>query len=331
MLIPERNRRAELPADLPPTLLVVVDTEEEFDWSRPLSRDNRAVASIADQPAAHEIFERFSLVPTYVVDHPVASDPAAIAVLGRLHEAGACSIGAHLHPWVNPPFEEAVTARNSYPGNLPPELERAKLRVLTELIANSFGKRPTVYKAGRYGVGAQTARMLVELGYRIDASVVPFTSFQADGGPDFRAAHFHPYWCDDARALLEIPLSCGFCGRLRNLGPALYPRLSGPAGMATHLPGLFARSGLLERIRLSPEGNSFEDNRRLTRSLLDQGCRVFSYTYHSPSLKPGCTPYVRDGADLARFLRSMRDYFTFFFEEVGGAAATPEAVHRAAR
>src|SRR3546814_4149526 len=42
-------------------------------------------------------------------------------------------------------------------GNLPPELEHAKLAALTEAIAGAFGARPVVYKAGRYGVGPATA------------------------------------------------------------------------------------------------------------------------------------------------------------------------------
>src|SRR3546814_2922527 len=73
-----------------------------------------------------------------------------------------------------------VNATNSYPGNLPPELEHAKLAALTEAIAGAFGARPVVYKAGRYGVGPATAGILEALGYRIDVSVVPFTDFSED-------------------------------------------------------------------------------------------------------------------------------------------------------
>ena len=50
----------------------------------------------------------------------------------------AVKIGAHLHPWVNPPFVESVSNYNSYPGNLPGALERAKLHKLTSRIEQSF-------------------------------------------------------------------------------------------------------------------------------------------------------------------------------------------------
>jgi hypothetical protein len=58
---------------------------------------------------------------------------------------------------------------------------------------------------------------------------------------------------------------------------------------------------------------------------------VFSLTYHSPSLMPGCTPYVRDAADLRRFLDSIRGLLDFFFGELGGRPTTPYAVRDMAR
>jgi hypothetical protein len=320
-----------LPADHPPLLLVIIDTEEEFDWSRPHARANTSVTSIAAQDRTQEVFARHHIVPTYVIDYPVASEPAAVATLKSFADRGECRIGAHLHPWVNPPHRETVNARNSYPGNLPADLEREKLEVLTAAIAEGFGAAPVVYKAGRYGVGPATARTLEELGYLIDVSVVPFTSFAGDGGPDFSRAGFQPAWFGAAADRLEIPLSCGFHGLLRSLGPALYPHLSNAAGMRLHLPGLFARSGLLERIRLTPEGVDLAANKRLARSLYAQGCRIFSLTYHSPSLVPGMTPYVSSEAELGDFLETLDRFFGFFREELGGRPSDPLEVYRLLR
>jgi len=318
---------ARLPTEHPPLLLVVIDTEEEFDWSHPHARENTAVSSIAAQAQAQQIFDRYGIVPTYVIDYPVVSSAMAVDVLRRFADAGRCRIGTHLHPWVSPPFAEVVTTYNSYPGNLPAALEREKLEVLTTAIESAFGTRPSVYKAGRYGVGPSTARTLEELGYRIDVSVVPFTSFAGDGGPDFSAYGFHPTWFGSGGDLLEIPLSCGFCGLARALGPTVFPQVSGPVGMRIRLPGALARLGLLERIRLTPEGIDLAANIRLARSLYDQGCRVFSFTYHSPSLVPGMTPYVRSPQDLSEFLATMDRFFAFFARELGGCPSEPQEVY----
>ena len=79
-------------------------------------------------------------------------------------EAGECDVGTQLHPWVNPPFDEAVTPANSFTGNLPVPLQRAKLHALTDAIEAATGMRPTVYRAGRYGIGRHTARLLARGG-----------------------------------------------------------------------------------------------------------------------------------------------------------------------
>src|SRR3954447_8897346 len=177
-LIPVR-RLLPAPQDAQPTLVVVVDTEEEFDWNAPFDPASTSVENIAHQHLAQEAFDAHGVVPTYVMDYPVANTAASVAVLKPLLEAGRCEIGAHLHPWVNPPAEEEVSTFHSYGCNLPGDLMERKLRVLTDAIASSFGQRPIVYKAGRYGIGADTPAILRRLGYRADTSVVPHTDFAA--------------------------------------------------------------------------------------------------------------------------------------------------------
>src|ERR1700690_3342102 len=191
------RRHLTVPSSWPLTLLVVIDTEEEFDWHAPFDRASVGVRNIAEQPRAQAIFDAHGIVPTYVIDYPVAVSRAGREVLGGIAAAGRCSIGAHLHPWVTPPHEEPVDDRNSFPGNLPPALERAKLAALTGAIEQGFGLRPTIYKAGRYGVGPATAASLEALGYRIDCSVVPHTSFSAAAGPDFSALADRPFMVTD--------------------------------------------------------------------------------------------------------------------------------------
>jgi hypothetical protein len=265
------------------------------------------------------VFDRFGIIPTYMVDWPVATTAAAVATLRRLLDAGRCEIGAHLHPWVSPPYEEALSDFNSYGGNLPRQLEYDKLRLLTETIADAFGKQPLAFKAGRYGLGPHTAESIASLGYGVDASVVPYSAFTADGGPDFRAFDEHPYWFRaGTRELLELPVTTGYCGWLRRCGQRLYDAAQRPWPRRMRLGGVLARSRALERVRLSPEVASGAEMRRLTGALLAGGCQVFSLTYHSPSLMPGHTPYVRSEADLERLIATVHDYCAWFRDEVGG-------------
>ncbi len=312
--------------EAPPRLMVVVDTEEEFDWSAPFDRTRTGVGSIAAQGRGQEILVSYGLVPTYCITYPVAADPAAAAVLRGFRDAGACRIGAHLHPWVTPPYSETVSVFNSYAGNLPPALERAKLAALGEAIATAFGRAPTIYKAGRYGLGPASAATLAALGYTIDLSVMPHSDFRADGGPDFRATPEGPHWLDRPGGIFEMPATRGFCGHAAGQGRRLHALAASRAGQVLHAGGVLARLGVLERVTLSPEGADAAAMIRLLRARHAAGQRAFALTYHSPSLEPGHTPYVRTTADLARFCDTLHAVLDFFFGPFGGLPTDPEAL-----
>jgi hypothetical protein len=311
------------PAEERPMVVVVVDSEAEFDWTAGAPRRAMGVTSVKAQLKVQSIFERYEVRPTYVLDYPVSSTPEAYEIIRELHQSGTCEIGAHLQPWDNPPFFERKTDENSYPGNLPFELEREKLVRLTRIIEENVGVRPRIYKAGRYGVGRATAQILAELGYEIDLSVVPGTNLTRQFGPDFSHCGAHPYWFGKAPALLEIPLCVGYTGLLAHTGRLAYGLTTNERLKALHVPGILARLGLIERITLTPEGISFEELCRLTFALLREGHRIFNFTYHSPSLAPGNTPYVRNQKDLRAFSQRIDRYLHFFIKELGGLAATP--------
>jgi hypothetical protein len=330
LLDPQPSQLARFPQDMKPSLLVFIDTEEEFDWDRPLRSTPHTVGSAKAQIRAQAIFARFGLKPTYLVDYPIAASPQGYGPLPDWARDGSAQIGAHLHPWVTPPFEETDSRTFSYPGNLPEALEEAKLASLTEAIDDAFGLRPTIYKAGRYGVGAATPRVLERLGYRIDASVVPEKSFAADSGPDFTRCLGSPYWFGRNGSLLELPLTSGYFGALRGLARLVFPRLTSRLGLALKLPGIASRLGLLTRSVATPEGEPVAEAKALTRALHEAGQRIFCVTYHSPSLEPGHTPYVRSESDLARFLAWLEAYCAFFMGELGGVPATPYEIYEAA-
>lgn len=310
----------DLPADQPPLLLTMIDAEEAFDWSRPFDRTASDVSSMAAQQLAHRVFERHGVVPLYLVDYPVASQDSGRAPLRELLRGANCDIGAQMHPWVTPPFIEEINDRNSYAGNLALELELAKARRLTDTLARSFGEAPQIYRTGRFGAGARTADILKHLGYTADTSVTP--CWPAVGITKSWIHSAQPYWADRERTLLELPVSAALVGRLAEtrlarLAPAAFD------GWANRIrvPGALSHLGLLERIRLSPEGMTIEEAKRLVLHMLRHGHRIFVLTYHSPSLVPGNTPYVRDADQLARFLDWLDGFYAFFREEVGGRPA----------
>lgn len=323
MLHPSSSDYCHLPATEKPKFIVVIDTEEEFDWSAGFSPSNTSVQAMRSIHRVQEIFDAHHITPVYVIDYPVASQPAGYRPLQAIHAAGRCLIGAHLHPWVNPPHVERVNAYNSFVGNLPCALEAEKLRVLSDVIGERFGERPIIYKAGRYGVGPHTADILEEQGYEVDVSTCPYMDYSAEGGPDFTSYSVWPYWFGKGRLLLELPLTVGFTGLLRRWGNPLHRLASRPALARLHPVGILARLRCMNKVWLSPEGYALEENVALLRALYRDGLRVFSFAFHSPSVVPGHTPYVTSQRDLDRFLSHCRRFFDFFMDELGGCPTTP--------
>jgi hypothetical protein len=285
-----------MPEDFGRRFMVFVDTEEEFDWSKPHSREERSTTHVEALPVAQQRLASSGVKPIYLIDHPIASDPAAVDILRPLQAAGECGIGAHLHPWVNPPFIEEVSGPNSFSGNLPAAVEKAKLKCLTEAIAAAFGSRPLVYRAGRYGVGPNSAGILAELGYELDVSVRATFDYSSEKGPDFSGIKPLPYWIGDTD-LLEVPLSAAYLGVFRGIGPGLFHA----ASKVPLLNGALSRSGFLNRVPITPEGVPLGEAIEAVDRLLDDGAQIISMSFHSPSVVPGHTPFVRDEADLATF------------------------------
>ncbi|KQS05332.1 WalW protein [Sphingomonas sp. Leaf357] len=285
------------PADFGTRFTVMVDTEEEFDWRAPLDSANRSVRAIVALPDAHRRFGNDGVPLTYLIDHPVATDRAAMDILRRLIEDGRSAVGTQLHPWVNPPLDEVMVPANTFVGNLAESLEAAKLDVLTDAITQGIGAPPRIYRAGRYGIGPATLALLAARGYRIDSSMRSAYDYSAEAGPDFSSVPNHAFRCGPGKAIVELPLTTVFTGAARSGGVGLYRTL----GRIPKGRGVFARTHLLSRVALTPEDMPLADALRAIAVAVGEGVRVLNFAFHSPSLVPGHTPYVRDAADLAAF------------------------------
>ena len=301
---PTDAQRVVWPEKFGTRFTVFADVEEEFDWNAPLDRRNRSTTAMAAFPDAHRRFAERGVALACMVDYPVATDPAAVAILSRVVEDGRSEIGTQLHAWVNPPFPDSAPSGSSYAGNLPRASEAAKLETLTRAITTAFGRAPRAYRAGRYGIGPNSFALLARLGYRIDSSVRPGYDYSADGGPDFSMADAGAY---RAEGIVELPLTTVFTGGVRWGGAHLFRAL----GRVPKGRGLFARAHLLSRIALTPEDMPIADALEAVAVATGEGLRLLNLSFHSPSLVPGHTPYVRDAADLKRF----HDWWTAMLDE----------------
>lgn len=288
-------------------VLLTVDTEEEFDWDGPFTRDKHGLKHVEAIPRFQHFCEGIGAHPVYLVDWPIAKDARAVEIIGDAVKRGTADIGVQLHPWVNPPFEEEVNARNSYAGSLPPELEAAKFNALRDRIEVAFGTAPLIYRAGRYGLGPNSAQILKDSGIRIDTSVRALFDYRAQHGPDYSNHPLAPYWVDRERSLLELPVTTVYWGVLRQLGKHLQR-------LQRHVPTFYAamsKFSLLERIALTPEGVTAEEAIRGIDIALDEQLPLLVLSFHSPSLAPGFTPYARDQADVEMLYDWLRRVYAY--------------------
>lgn len=292
-----------LPNDFGRRFLITIDTEEEFDWDGPFERSGHTTVTVPMLERYQQFVEKYGIKPVYFVDYSIIEDDDAAAFLKSIAESGSATIGVHLHPWVNPPFEEEVSEQNSFAGNLPTELEEAKIVALRDAIEERTGVASKIYRAGRYGVGPNTIEILRKLGFQIDSSVRPRFDYSQQGGPDFHHLTSDPFWLDDQKSLLELPLTTVFSGPLRQQSNIL-SRLINKSNVAN---AAFSKSKLLRRIPLTPEGISFREAKEAIDVALDDGQRLLVFSFHSPSLSPGHTPYVKTDDDLHDFYDWWRD------------------------
>ena len=297
------DRPVQLSAEFGRRFLISIDTEEEFDWGAPFQRGGHTTVTVPMLQKFQEFIEKYQVKPTYFIDYSIIKDDEAVAFLRTVAEQQTADIGVHLHPWVNPPFDERVNDHNSFAGNLPKELEEEKLVELRDAIRDKVGITPNSYRAGRYGIGPHTVELLVKHGFVMDSSIRPRFDYSGEGGPDFLAIGSEPFWWNGDEKLLEMPLTTVYSGLLRKQ-PGLAAALMEKSPLAN---ALLSRSKMLERIPLTPEGISARETKEAIDVALDDDLRLLVFSFHSPSLSPGHTPYVRTAEDLDSFYDWWRE------------------------
>lgn len=300
-----------------PVLIVTVDVEEEGLWGNQFRPSGNTVQNVKGLGRFQDLCDAFDVRPSYLLTAPVVNDDRSVKMLGAMHGAGRCEIGAHLHPWCTPPLDGSIKVRDSFMCNLPEETQRVKLQWLTDEIETKFSERPTSFRAGRYGLDAVGAHLLVELGYRVDSSVVPFYDYSEQDGPDFSAAPYEPYCAAaddlcrpaDDGMLLEVPVSVGFSHPDFARAQTLRHRAGQGWMRSLRTVGILDRLGIARRIKFSPEPSDSARLRQLADVYVAKEAPVLVLMLHSSSLLPGFSPYAETQRDLDELYRRLNDVF----------------------
>lgn len=297
-------------------LSIVIHTEEEFDWAGGFNRHNTSVTHGKELTEMCVDMLKLGCCITFAMDWSFVTSEQGQEVIRFMQEnyAEQVEFAAHLHPWVNPPFDEQqsdtddIDEKLSYPGNLPAELEKAKLSMLTDKITGLTGRSPTTYLAGRYGVGENTYNILSELGYKVDVSISPFADFRHQEGPDFSNNNNVSFVQNGIKC---IPHSTGYISHVGALADWLNSNTANLQKLNNNLLGKLILKLLgVERVRLSPEGFNETQMKKLVASLNRTGVEHLIYSFHSSTSKLGGSPYVATQESLQKMYQSSSDILT---------------------
>lgn len=318
-------------------VIITIDTEGDNQWDH--GRD-LSVQNIKYVPRFQELCDKYLIKPTYLVTSEVCNDPYSREIFSLYCREQKAEIGAHLHSWTTPPFCDEDGFRENDPEHafateLPLRLLNEKIRNLTNQIEDSFGKRPTSFRSGRYGFNNTVAKSLFENGYVVDSSVTPFVSWKAQkglhsgqGGPDFISSLPYPHeYKFQGGSLTEIPITTL---------PTKFP-LNRSRRMAEYYfrhvnQNLFLKG--LRRVFYSNQPGWLrptpEADIDLFRTLINEADRLklpfLTMMFHSSELMPGCSKYRPDQNSIEKLYVLLEDLFNLLkFRNIGSATLTEAA------
>jgi hypothetical protein len=240
-----------------------------------------------------------------------------------------------MHVWTTPPLRPLTAEDHRYAPlatEIAPDLLHAKLENVTRAVAELSGTRPTVHRAGRYGLDGRGLAVLESLGYTVDTSVTPLLSWREparDGGwrgPDFTGAPLLPYHPDrhdvtrpGSSPLLEVPVSV-FLSR---------PLPAGVAMRLARLPRNHPVSRALRWTRLVRHAwlrPGREVNGRVlvgvARALIAADVSVLNVMFHSSEMVLGTSPHTRRPRDVADSYAQLDLLFRYLLREAGARSVT---------
>jgi hypothetical protein len=285
-------------------LIVSIDTEcdcnKTWNVSSPITFKGVSEGIIR---VLQPLFDEFGVKPVYFVSHEVMEDSESLECLRSISDR--CELAAHLHAGFIEPDKRsgsmAGVSRHEMQRQYPFDIERAKMKNLTELFNRSFGMYPHSFRAGRYGIGRNTGKILMELGYKVDSSVTPHIRWRDPyvvNAPDFSKLPETPYrvceagdiWTPGNGSLIEVPITVRSWGR----------RLS-----------RFWR----KQIRwFRPWYSSSEDlyaiiDKESQKEQIVGAESLLVMMFHNMEVIPGMSPYPQTDAEVGDYVSSLRKVF----------------------
>lgn len=295
-------------------LAITIDVEED-NWSNYGS--SPVLSNIPKLLELQKLFDKYEVKPTYLISYPVATDKNSISMLRKIMEDGRCEIGAHIHPWNTPPFDEEKTVKNTMLCNLEKELQYKKIESLHQKIYENFKIQPVVFRSGRWGFDPDVAENIHRLGYKVDSSVSPYINWEKCHGPDFSnhsplpgKIHIGKNGNPDSY-VLEVPATIGFLQADFDFCNACLKTISNSALKHFRLKGILDKLKIVNKVWLSPESDNAENMIRLAKTIEKKNYKILNMFFHSPSLQYGLTHFTKKKEEEKELFRRIEKFLKF--------------------
>ena len=201
--------------------LITIDTEGDNLWAKPKQIE---VENAKHIPRFQALCEKYGFKPTYLTDYDMARCPFFIDFGKEIIETKKGEIGMHPHAWNTPPIKPITSddfRLHPFLIQFPREIMQEKIIFLTELLESTFDVKMASHRAGSWMFNEVYAKMIMELGLKIDCSVTPNFSWSRvlgdpdnPGGVDYSEFNQDAYFLDENdikntgnSPLLEVPVT----------------------------------------------------------------------------------------------------------------------------
>ena len=303
-------------------LVLSIDTECDKDknWNvrRPISFSN---IKYGIPQRLTPLFTKYNIKPTYLISPEVLHDKESVEVLKTIEN---CELGTHLHCEFIEPYvdHDSITTLETQ-NMLTYEIEYQKMFNLTNLFKNRIGYSPLSFRAGRFGISMHTLKILSQLGYRIDSSVVPFRIQKYNSiKQSFFGASLIPYRPSNdnynkkgSSRVLEVPVS-HFIEGFNNWPPFILRKLSDFNNLPTRVLkkcGKNFRSHWIRPYRLNSEGLIQATKKMIQTYFKGEKHAIINIMFHSNEIMENCSPYCSSTADVEKYINSLDVYFEHLY------------------
>lgn len=309
-----------------PYFLITIDTEGDNLWEKPLSitTDNAEYLF-----RFQELCEEYGFKPTYLTNYEMASSKVFIEFARDVIKRNTGEIGMHLHPWNSPPIISLT--KDDY--RLQPylieyneEVIKQKVEYMTKLLEDTFQICIASHRAGRWGFNEYYAKILEELGYKVDCSVTPLINWNSQkgvpcggGGTDYSFFPDKAYFLDLSHIsregksrILEVPMTTIPTDSM--LSKEINNKFKNEKMLRKFTNRLFPSFYMLR-----PNGKNLHRLLRTIDKAIENEKDYAEFMIHSSELMPGGSPTFKSKNDIERLYRDLRMLFDIVHKSFNGA------------